>query len=184
MKITGIINSLTKPKDYQGFLQIGFTLKSDSKLFYNVSGDKEILEDLLKTIVIKGAEISFGYDAASKKVSELKLEKEATKSDYGDMMNLDKLLGAAHERFKNMLEIKTKLISIDHEKKIAVFKARVVVMAKDKESIQYFEAHGDAKFDDLNKEIKEHYIRMAETRAICRALRWATNNAQCSEEEK
>ena len=31
--------------------------------------------------------------------------------------------------------------------------------------------------------IKPHFIRMAETRAIARALRWATNNAKVAEEE-
>jgi len=31
--------------------------------------------------------------------------------------------------------------------------------------------------------IKPHFMRMAETRAIARALRWATNNAKVAVEE-
>ena len=47
-----------------------------------------------------------------------------------------------------------------------------------------FQAHGDATSDNIKGEmIKPHFIRMAETRAIGRAFRWATNNAKVSDVE-
>ena len=46
-----------------------------------------------------------------------------------------------------------------------------------------FQAVGDASVDNVGDEIAPHLVRMAETRAIVRALRWATNSASTAEEE-
>lgn len=46
-----------------------------------------------------------------------------------------------------------------------------------------FCAHGDATEENVGKMIAPHMIRMAETRAVNRALRFATNTSYCSVEE-
>ena len=94
-----------------------------------------------------------------------------------DIVNFETLLTAAHK--EGLKEIRTEMLNVDIEKKYALFKA--VAVGK----IGSFEGHGDATSENVTGDfIKPHFIRMAETRAIVRALRWYTNNAKCSEEEK
>ena len=59
-----------------------------------------------------------------------------------------------------------------------IFKARVRM--KDD---SYFTGYGDADDENVNKLISKHKIRMAETRAINRALRFATDIGMCSVDE-
>lgn len=46
-----------------------------------------------------------------------------------------------------------------------------------------FSGHGDADDTNVNKMIARHKYRMAETRAIARALRWYNNIGMCSADE-
>ena len=46
-----------------------------------------------------------------------------------------------------------------------------------------YQGIGDANSDNVNRMIEKHKIRMAETRAIARALRWYNNIGMCSAEE-
>ena len=106
------------------------------------------------------------------------------------MVTFEDLLTKAHE-LKEKFSIKTKMLQLDVEKKFALFKAKVIIGENPKAKIgemeiepRCFEGHGDATEENVKGEhIKPHFIRMAETRAICRALRWYTNNG-CAEEEK
>lgn len=116
------------------------------------------------------------------------------KKTFGDdMVNFEQLLTAAHDKAEKdgcKLNIVTNVIKdesgkplINLGKKYAVFKARVY-LTKDGKEIARYEGHGDATEENITGDkIKIHFIRMAETRAIVRALRWYTNNA-CAEEEK
>ena len=100
-----------------------------------------------------------------------------------DIVNLETLLTEAHK--KGLMGIQTLLISHDTEKKSAVFKAIVRMRdPKNKDMFKMFEAHGDADQYNVGDFIKPHFLRMSETRAICRALRWAVNNAKATDEEK
>ncbi len=104
-----------------------------------------------------------------------------------DMVTFETLLTKAHE-LKAKFSIKTEMLAIDLEKKYALFKARVIVsngeIIDNERAFNVFEGHGDATETNVTGEfIKPHFIRMAETRAIVRALRWYTNNG-CAEEEK
>ncbi len=123
-------------------------------------------------------------------------------SDGDDMVDFEQLLSKAHS-LKAPFSIKTQCLKIDWEKKTAFFKATIEVYATDEQYKKYvigdlseeskrpvrmmlaeFEGHGDATEDNCGEMVKKHWIRMAETRAIVRALRWYTNNAKCAEEEK
>ena len=146
---------------------------------------------LLKTMIRKGNTITFNYNAQSKILKDLKVtaegEQEAPKDGMwqDEMIRFEDLLNAAHEK-KIPFSIKTEMLSIDWEKKYALFKATVEVLHEDNESdyITVFTGHGDATSDNIQGEfIKPHFIRMAETRAIARALRWFTNNAKVSDAE-
>ena len=118
------------------------------------------------------------------------IQKKSEKKDgkwEDDMVTFETLLTKAHE-LKAKFSIKTEMLAIDLEKKYALFKARVIVsngeIIDNERAFNVFEGHGDATETNVNGEfIKPHFIRMAETRAIVRALRWYTNNG-CAEEEK
>ena len=90
------------------------------------------------------------------------------------------LLSRAHNM--GLTHIKTKAISIsDPPERRAVFKATVTVRIEDE--LLDFVGHGDCDDKNTHALIAPHYIRMAETRAIARALRWATNEGRTCEEE-
>ncbi len=86
-------------------------------------------------------------------------------------ITFDGLLDMAHQM--GMVSLETEMISTDPY----IFKAVV------KTEAQTFTGHGDAAPDNVNRMIKPHMIRMAETRAKARALRDLTNVGMCSVEE-
>jgi len=130
----------------------------------------------------------------SKKVSFIQMQSDdpnKKKNFTDEMVTFETLLSEAHKRFGKRLEIETaivrdgdKNVMIDFDKKRALFEAEVTIKdEKDSDRCQRFTGTGDAE-GITNTLIKPHFIRMAETRAIVRALKLATNNATCSEEEK
>jgi len=133
-------------------------------------------------LTIKDGKVAFCSMKKAEKPAEKKTE---TKKQSGkwedDMVTFEDLLTKAHELKKNF-SISTEMLAVDLEKKYALFKAVVSVHADGYS--EHFEGHGDATIENVTGEfIKPHFIRMAETRAIVRALRWYTNNS-CAEEEK
>ena len=97
-----------------------------------------------------------------------------------DLTTFEDLLNMAHAKFKGKFSIQTRMIENDWENKRAIFKAEILV---EEDPQKAYTAYGDATQDNCGEMVKKHYIRMAETRAIARALRWATNNAKTAVEE-
>lgn len=174
-KTSGTIEAVAKePSDWNGQgMQIGFKM-NDS--WFNVCGKECELLELKKTLLKKGNEIEFESDG--KKAENLVLIKESANGSWTeDIVNFETLLHDAH--IKGLDEIKTECLTVDLEKKYALFKC--IVHGKK----GFFEAHGDATIENVGSEfIKPHFIRLAETRSICRALRWYGDNAAVAEEEK
>lgn len=77
--------------------------------------------------------------------------------------------------------IVTKEVMHDPENKIATFKAIVYKEIKGRK--QAFTAHGDASPANVGEKIKIHYYRMAESRAISRALRFALGEGDVADTE-
>ena len=84
------------------------------------------------------------------------------------------LLNAAHS--KGLVAIRTDMVHQADD--LVIFKA-IVEMPGEK----LYEAYGDATKLNVNGNILPHMIRMAETRAVNRALRFATNIGMTSAEE-
>jgi len=143
-------------------------------------------------LTIKDGKVAFCAMKKAEKPTEKPkpTQKEKTGKWEDDMVTFEDLLTKAHE-LKIPFSIKTEMLSLDLEKKYALFKATVIVGTNPKVKIgelelepRVFEGHGDATVENVTGDfIKPHFIRMAETRAIVRALRWYTNNG-CAEEEK
>jgi len=166
---------------------IGFMTTEEEGKWYNVQGESEQLEAMVKDVVAKGNIIEFQYNNGI--VGSLKLVEKAPEKkseNWADEMNnFEDLLADAHEKYKDKLEIRTEVMRdaegnamIDLEKKFAFFKCEVIVDGKT------FMGHGDATKENVTSNlIQPHFIRMAETRSIVRALRFATNNAKVAVEE-
>jgi len=180
-KLTRNVKAVSLGRIEDGSIGFLTTQKGEEKLWYNVAGEKEILEELVKNVISKGNTIEFEYN--NNVVGSLKLiekAKEEKKSWADDMTNFEDLLSDMHNKFKGSFSIKTELISVDYEKSQAIFSAAVSVEYENRTTV--FTGHGDAE-GIKSENIKPHFIRMAETRAVARALRFATNNAKVSKEE-
>lgn len=106
-----------------------------------------------------------------------------------DIVNFETLLSDAHKLVQEkqwVMHINTVIEKelTDMKEKRAVVHATVTFETLRGECRGIFQGTGDADQTNCGDFIRPHFMRMAESRAICRALRWATNNAQCSEEEK
>jgi len=181
-KYQGIIKAVSSKNKANG--SIGFLIDTDTNWF-NINATEEALDTILKVTIVKGNKIEFLMGQTG--IENLKIL-EATKGDKSwaeDMTNFEDLLTAAHK--KGLIAINTELVQIDPINKFAVFKATVEGWVGDEKKAEEgvngkFTGYGDAE-GITNDKIKPHWIRMAETRAIVRALRWYTNNAAVAEEE-
>lgn len=94
---------------------------------------------------------------------------------------MEVLLNAAHKMYGDKFSIKTKLLEYDKETRFALFMAQVII--DNGEHKQVFTGYGDSDKTNTGAMVQSAYIRMAETRAVCRALRFSTNIADTSVEE-
>lgn len=179
--------------------EIGFltTEPGEETKWYNVKAPVDALDLLLKDTIVKGNTIEFEVEKGVLSNFTLKAkgspQKSGDKKNWAEnIVNLDQLLDSAHAQ--GIISITTELVSIDYTTKRAVFKANVTgwlpeIQDKDKKilvekRIGTFTGVGDSEaIDDKVQGISDAWIRMSETRAIVRALRWYTNNAGVAEEE-
>jgi hypothetical protein len=92
------------------------------------------------------------------------------------------LLAEAHK--DGLKSIITEIVRMKEDSDQVVIKATVTMYTLENEYPErIFTAYGDADNKNTNANILPHKIRMAETRAINRALRFATNIGMCSVEE-
>lgn len=161
-----------------------FGIKSKDEGWCNLNGAlsddfKEAAKSVLNRLG-KGDKIEMTADFQLKKYNVIKILKKSEKKESGwqeDMVKYEDLLNDAHNNC-GLKDIKTEKIEIDLKEKYALFKATVTGKAGT------FQAHGDALKDNIGTDhVKPHWIRMAETRSIVRALRLLTNNTKCAEEE-
>lgn len=155
-----------------------FNLIEDDKIWYQLP-DEQNVEDIIKRndkIIVK-----FKLEGNTRLVEEIKVLEttEQTNDLQDDMVNFETLLDAAHKKNENF-SITTECIEVNLEKKYALFKAIVTIPGNPP---KIFTGHGDATNENVKGVIKEHFIRMAESRSIVRALRWYTNNASIAIEE-
>jgi len=95
-----------------------------------------------------------------------------------DMISFKEILGIAHAAGLSRVDTELLQLPTAENDNTCVFRA-VVEMAEGKT----FSGTGDANPRNVGKMIVPHIIRMAETRALARALRFATNTGQTTFEE-
>lgn len=108
---------------------------------------------------------------------------------------LAQLLDGAHKKYEHGLRIETEMLQMPtaNNDMLAVFKATVtgirVVNVNEQESAaeEKFTGHGEASPSEAGAKrgtpAHDTPMRMAESRSIVRALRWATNVGETAEEE-
>ncbi len=94
-----------------------------------------------------------------------------------EFVKFEGLLDLSHRN--GLTDVQTDLVQIPAEDNghVAIIRARVQVERGT------FTGIGDASKGNVNPKIAPHIIRMAETRAVARALRLACNIGMCSVEE-
>lgn len=97
--------------------------------------------------------------------------------------------GKELERFQDVLEkartsglvdIRSKRVD-DGQGDMFVFKAKAIFFNEEKNRHETYEAHGDATQENVDF-ARLHRMRVAETRAIARALRWKVGGSTIQEE--
>lgn len=157
---------------------IGYLIEEDPNSWRNINASPEVLKKLIETTFQKGNQIKIYHSDDEEEKYELvsKAEKEEKKEEL-DLIDFETLLNDAHEKFKDF-SVTSTVIEIDRQNKYALFKVQVKI------GENVYEAHGDSTAENISGSfVKPHFIRMAETRALARALRWATNNAKCADVE-
>lgn len=186
MKIKGIVNSSTEPKDYDGKIQIGFTLKENPSKWYNIQGDKEELIKFKEMFFKNGTEIQFEFkDNVVTEVDLVNSPKETStpepkKSNSDKVVNIKGkdfvtyagLLEKAHEKGLVSIEILESWVSDDM--KMAWCKVRAKFITKNEISEikeMFFDGFGSSTPENTGAMTQSHPVEMAHTRAKGRALR-------------
>lgn len=194
-KIKGKVKAVSGPNEFQGVLQIGFTLEADPKRWYNISGKEGLLKEILDTMIKKGNEIEFDEDT-NKNIAGLTVIKaaEEKKGNGGtgefhedEIVDIkgkkhviyEGLLRLAHQKGLKKFEIIDKFVSDDM--KIAWVQVRAYC-EKAKQEV-FFDGIGSSTPDNTGTMTEHHPVEMAHTRAKGRALRDFLNIGQAMAEE-
>ncbi len=160
-----------------------YGIKSKEVWYNPIEEVKESMKSILSQLSV-GDTIELTGDFQQRKYTQIVIKKKSEKKSgnwQDDIVKFEDLLADAHSKFP-FLSIKTEKIEINLKEKYALFKATAWV--NEGVQNQHFQAHGDATADNIGTDyVKPHFIRLAETRAVVRALKLLTNNAKCSEEE-
>lgn len=178
-----------------------FCLTENDKIWYK--HQEENIEDLIAA----GDEVKVGFEleGTTRVIYSIEIVKKGVKqAETGqgnkkegwedEIIAFKDLLNRAHE--DGLWGISAQVIPelTNMKEEYATFKASVTMRVKiadykggikhDEFTFKTYEAHGDATQKNCQSTmIKPHFLRMAETRAVARALRWATNNAKVTDVE-
>lgn len=164
---------------------IGF-MPTDENKWYNVTGDKEQLETLVKNVVAKGNTIEFEYNNSV--VGSLKLIAKAKESN-SDMIKISGknymlytgLLKKAHEK-KESFSMEITESWVNNDMTMAWCKVRLTAW-EDEQSHQVFDGFGSSTPKNASAIGSSHPVEMAHTRAKGRALRDYLNIGEVMAEE-
>ena len=164
-----------KQLKYIGFLRG----KTGSEKFKETIKKIGLKEDvILKELTSEEASILI--DELQKLVPQESTKKSSFKDRMEDYIDFETLLKEAHKKFKDRLNITTELVTA--QDKTILFKATITIRGNGKKE-QVFTAYGDATDENVNTMVKPHKIRVAETRAVVRSLRFALGVGMTAKEE-
>jgi len=121
-----------------------------------------------------------------KMVDTAETVKKPTENKIGTTEKIITLQGKQYITHAGLLEVAHKRGISRLETEIVSDQLADTIIVKTKLTMKdgsYYEAYGDANDKNVNAMIQPHKLRMAETRSVNRALRFATNVGLCSIEE-
>ncbi len=147
---------------------------------------KEVIVQMIDEHYYSGIQLGDGGTSEDQNSEEAKPKMQKTGTNLLNPKHIINLQGKEFVTHSGLLEVAHKIgiESIQTElispiiTDVVVFKATVKLSDG-----MYCEAHGDASEKNTNEKIAPHMLRMAETRAVNRALRFATNIGMCSIDE-
>ena len=176
-KIAGIVNSISGPREHNGKLQVGFTLKENPNVWYNIQGEENDLENIKKVVLSKGNKIEFNFDSLGREIKNLIMTEKAKSDEIinakvvnikgKDFVTYAGLLDQAHQKGLISIEIIDSWVSEDMNR--AWCKVRAKFKNKTKE--MFFDGFGSSTPENTGDMTKTHPVEMAHTRAKGRALR-------------
>jgi hypothetical protein len=114
------------------------------------------------------------------KVGKFKTDK-VVKLQGKEYVLFEGLLEVTHENYK-LISFETDLLQYPSEENQHTAIVKAVVTVKDGEELKKFSGIGDASPSSVNRMIAPHIVRMAETRALGRAMRFLTGFGTVFEE--
>lgn len=185
-KLKRTIKALSVKKIEQG--EIGFLTKEDSKQWFNIRGEKDALEIIVKDVIPKDTVIEFEFNngvvgniKVLQKAPEPKAESSMIKIQGKDYMLYTGLLSKAHAKADSFsMEITDSCVSDDM--KTAWCKVRLTAIEIGKGE-QVFDGFGSSTPDNATAIGSSHPVEMAHTRAKGRALRDYLNIGEVMAEE-
>ncbi len=153
------------------------------EIWYNYSekGDKAEVQAVVNELG-KGDKVKLSMNDDTHYTRVELLEKSQVKSWADEIERFNELLKRAHDN--GFIGCDTRELMHNVELKVATFEA-TVYFQEDKDSLVHkYTEHGDASPDNIeNDKVKKHYYRLAETRAIGRALRLALGTPELENEK-
>lgn len=160
-------------RKYLGFLR----KKAGEEKYIKIK--TEVLGGFDYTSIEDGSKV---IDALKKELNEVKEVKNKNMEDY---ITFEELLSKAHEKFEK-ITIETDVMTIqenDGETLKQLLNMGFVVRAKVTTEKGTYTAYGDASKENTTKLVQTALLRMAETRAVARCLRFATGVGKTAKEE-
>ena len=167
--ISGRIEAVSSPRDFYGDGRLIVGVKIAGTWINLLQDVYEKFQQQLQ----KGNNVTIEYrndgTIVSIKTNEMKSEKpDEPRVRFNDLLQKAR---------PNITSITTDLVAYDMEKRWAIVQATITT--KDGEE---FQAYGDSTQQNTGKFTSDAFIRMAETRAIARALRWMLAEGTVAEE--
>jgi len=151
-------------------------IKDDKNVWYNAPDSmsdtaSEKIKEKVDSLV-KGAKIELTMNESGK-YTDIEIIEIPEITDKDEMVGFEEILKKAHEKYEDLIGIKSDVKYLPGD--IWMAKAMVVIRNPnaDPETSRVFEAHGEATLENVGEYMKKCMPRMAETRAISRALRLA-----------
>ena len=168
-------------------------IKDDQDQWWNFKRNTAMTKDQEETLrkINKGDVIKLTVcDVANREYSDLEIiQQTEVGRNFDDYVKFADLLQKAHEKFGKCFSIKTRLLEVS-TMDMPVFEARIEIWEENlvdgkfvRICVRHFTAHGDANEENVTDMTKKHLVRMAETRAIARALRFALGEGKTAMEE-
>jgi len=186
MQVKGVIKAVAREaKEFDGIKKRGVLISNDTgEKWYDVvyEDSEKDYDKLFDSIYVRGNEIEAEVEGAKNlTIVTVTGKQELSSKPKGDSLTFDELLAEARNKYPDlcMHTIESEIIQnvlvsdkMGNQKETTLAISKVRLITDRTTEAKVVEAIGDACSQNVNKEIAPSFIRMAQTRAYSRALRF------------